>query len=420
MNRTKGKGAPFYKEGILIPLFSLFLRIAYFFMKSGRAGNKAVFLSRQGDEPSEDFTALAESLAAAGFDTEMHLRRQEKDSARFLSEAGANLRVILRQMKALAGARVAVTDGYSIPISILRHRKELTVIQLWHAVGAVKKFGLQTVPVMAARERKRAAALKMHRGYDRFVAPSAMTARFFAEAFGMSADKALVTGTPFLDALRAGRYDRRAEIAKTYPELEKNDAAGRPAKVVLYVPTYRMGRAAGGDAAAKAGEYKNGSEKGESDGVTPRGLSGKEAGALRRALEEAGCIVMEHGHPVEGAGHGGFSAEELMSAADAVVTDYSSLALTAALLGKPLYFYIYDIDEYRRSPGLNIDPEAEYGRYAARDAAGLARLIAEVDYDAAYERAFAERYIETYDGDCTKRLTDAILRCAPLRPQRRE
>jgi CDP-ribitol ribitolphosphotransferase len=410
---------------ILIRTAKLFFGIAYFFMKCGRVENKVVFVSRQRNDPSEDFKALAASLAAAGVVSEMHLHRQEKDNSRFLSEARANLRVILRQMRAIAKARVVVTDGYSIPVSILKHRKELTVIQLWHAIGAVKKFGLQTVPAMSDAERKRAKLLRMHEGYDYFVAPSAMTARFFAGAFGMSADKALVTGTPFLDALRAGSYDRSAEIAGAYPEPAKNDAAVRPAKVVLYVPTYRTGRAAVGDAADKAGEYNNDSVAEERGGVRPRCLSGKEADALRSALEQAGCIVLDHRHPVEGAVAdagadadpfaGGFSAEELMSAADAVVTDYSSLAITAALLGKPLYFYLYDIDEYRRSPGLNIDPETEYGRYAARDAEQLARLITEEDYDAAYERAFVEKYIETYDGACTERLTDAILQCCGAR-----
>jgi CDP-ribitol ribitolphosphotransferase len=98
-----------------------------------------------------------------------------------------------------------------------------------------------------------------------------------------------------------------------------------------------------------------------------------------------------------------------MYVADIVVTDYSSLAIAAALTGKPLYYYIYDIEEYRRSPGLNIDPEYEYGRYAARSADELASLITEGHYDIDYERAFAAKYIETYDGECTRRLTDVIL-----------
>ncbi|MDR1042707.1 MAG: CDP-glycerol glycerophosphotransferase family protein [Clostridiales Family XIII bacterium] len=379
---------------ILIETAKLFLRAAYFFMKLGPSGNKAVFISRQGDEPSTDFAALADALEAEGLETEMCLHRQEKDNARFMAEAGANLSAILRQMKAIAGARVAVTDGYSIPVSILKHRKSLTVIQIWHAIGAVKKFGLQTVPSMGEDEKKRASMLKMHGGYDYFVAPSRAAARFFAEAFGMGADKALITGTPYLDALSEGRFnraDRSGDMAALYPEIAGNDAAERPAKVVLYVPTYRK--------AARA-------EEGEDAGT-------RGGDALRDALGADGFIVIERKHPIDEAGETpslGFSAEELMYHADVVVTDYSSLAITVALLGKPLYFYLYDIDEYRNSPGLNIDPEKEYGKYAARGADELARLIREGEYDHAYERGFAGKYVETFDGNCTERLTAEILR----------
>jgi CDP-glycerol glycerophosphotransferase (TagB/SpsB family) len=247
----------------------------------------------------------------------------------------------------------------------------------------------------------------------------------------MGEDKALITGTPYLDALKRGTFDRANSIhdmAEAYPEIAGNDAEerpskvaeGRPAKVVLYVPTYRK--------SAHADE-----EAGRGD-------------ALRDALGAEGYLVLEKKHPIDaaagesglsenttvipasalGMGLGfasqlpesmsdgslspGFSAEELMYRADIVVTDYSSLAITAALLGKPLDFYIYDIEEYRNSPGLNIDPEEEYGKYAARDAANLARLIraSEYDYDRDYERGFAEKYVETYDGTCTERLTAAV------------
>ncbi|MDR1292671.1 MAG: CDP-glycerol glycerophosphotransferase family protein, partial [Clostridiales Family XIII bacterium] len=412
-----------FKNLILIRIAKPFLRALYFFMKLGPACNRAVFISRQGDEPSVDYEELAKALRAKGFETEMYLSRQEKDNARFMAEAAANLRAIMRQMKALAGARVAVTDGYSIPVSILKHRKTLTVIQVWHAIGAVKKFGLQTVPSMSEGERQRADMLNMHRGYDYFVAPSRATARFFAEAFGMDEGRALITGTPSLDALaketlikyvspdspmdlvhiagkkrrdtggitrlfsedrrqiggegarhrfnqcfpkgEAGSADSARERAASYPGIAGNDAEGRPSKVVLYVPTYR--KAARAD--ARTGEN------------TPEERGGA---ALRDALGADGYVVIERKHPIdegEDAPSPECSAEELMRRADVVVTDYSSLAITAALLGKPLYFYIYDIEEYRGSPGLNIDPEEEYGKYAARDAAALARLIEANDYD---------------------------------------
>ncbi|MDR0519617.1 MAG: CDP-glycerol glycerophosphotransferase family protein [Clostridiales Family XIII bacterium] len=364
---------------IIIAVAKFFLGIIYAFMKLRHVERKVVFLSRQGNEPSVDYARLAAALESEGVSTEMHLQRQEKDSARFMKNAGGNLRTILRQMRALATARVAVTDGYSIPVSVLNHRRELTVVQIWHAAGAVKKFGLQTMSAMDEREMKRALALKMHEGYDWFAAPSEATARFFAEAFGMGMGSALITGTPYLDALLDGAFGRQGDILRAYPELAENERSGHPRKVVLYVPTFRAG--------------------GEAD---------EAARSLRGALDPARYILIEKNHPIADESPAGFLAEELIFAADAVVTDYSSLAFAAAHIGKPLFFYLYDIEEYSASPGLNVDPEREYGKYSARDAAELAGMLAE-PYDAEYERRFARRYITAERGRCTESLIEKIL-----------
>ena len=45
----------------------------------------------------------------------------------------------------LATAEVCIVDGYCIPVSVLHHRKELRVVQVWHALGAIKKFGRQAL-----------------------------------------------------------------------------------------------------------------------------------------------------------------------------------------------------------------------------------------------------------------------------------
>jgi CDP-ribitol ribitolphosphotransferase len=115
---------------------------------------------------------------------------------------------------------------------------------------------------------------------------------------------------------------------------------------------------------------------------------------------------------------GAYTAEQLLCVADAVVTDYSSLAFDACLLKIPLFFWVYDIGIYTENPGLNIDPTAEYGRYTAADAGIVAGMIAgaEDGYDPAYQEAFISRYIEVYNGDCTEQLADCIADAADARP----
>jgi CDP-ribitol ribitolphosphotransferase len=405
----------------------LILRAVYAIMKLGKAKpGRIVFLSRQSDEPSDDYAALIAALrkpeapgggapptTSAPPEIITFTKRQEKSAANFLRCAPANLLFMLRQLKALSKASVAVTDGYSIPVSVLRHRPELTVIQIWHASGAIKKFGLQTTDRMTASDRKRAKILHMHENYDIAIAPSRAAAAFFAEAFGMDPEQIAVTGTPRLDALRGGTYNKRNEILAARPDITEAAAAGK--KIIVYLPTYRGGNIPD-----------------QENNFTP-------AAALAETLGPEGYYIIEKGHPIDaeqakkgrsadaagnaeakcvssgGAAYAAlgnaFSAEEFLSVADAALTDYSSLAIDAALLGVPLFFYLYDIEDYRQHPGLNIDPEEEYGKYAARGAAALASLIDSAFhecYNSDYEARFAEKYIETYDGECTKRLCDLI------------
>jgi ATP-dependent DNA ligase len=48
---------------------------------------------------------------------------------------------VLNEMFHLATSKYCIIDSYVIPVSILKHRNKLVIIQIWHALGAIKKFG---------------------------------------------------------------------------------------------------------------------------------------------------------------------------------------------------------------------------------------------------------------------------------------
>ena len=89
-------------------------------------------------------------------------------------------------MKSLASSRVAVIDGYCIPVCMLKHKSDLTVVQIWHALGAVKKFGWQSVGTKEGRSESISRAMCMHRNYDYVLAPSKKTAEFYSEGFDIA------------------------------------------------------------------------------------------------------------------------------------------------------------------------------------------------------------------------------------------
>ena len=61
---------------------------------------------------------------------------------------------------------MCIIDGYCIPVSVLHHRKELRVVQVWHALGAIKKFGRQALSVPGGRDKELAERMGMHKHYD--------------------------------------------------------------------------------------------------------------------------------------------------------------------------------------------------------------------------------------------------------------
>ena len=392
---------------IIISIGKFLLRLIYCILKLFPTQNQVVFLSRQSDTLPADYSEIIneiKEMSLANSHSNSHsnykivtlVKRQEKDTKNFLASGIENAQYLLKQMRAIATSKVAVVDGYCIPVSILKHKKSLVIIQIWHAIGAIKKFGLQTLPLMDEHNYSIAKALKMHQGYSYVVAPSQACGEFFSEAFGVDMSQIEVLGTPHLDYLYYGENNKKDEILAEFPALNGK-------KVILYVPTYRSG------------------------GRNERILEIMKD--LRKNVDFDNYALIVKLHPVDYSffvndarikGHvydetdntititDAFSAEELLSITDCVVTDYSSLAFDAGLLGLPFFFYVYDIDEYKEKTGLNIDVESEYGKYTSRDVVKLVSMLDE-NYDKAYMNKFIEKYISCYDGRCTERLSRFII-----------
>ena len=196
-----------------------------------------IFVSMQSNKPSLDFNLLAEEI-----------KRKNKDIRLvFLcKKMGSNLSnvidyikyvfniagYVLKVMCYLATSKVCITESYCVPISLLKHKKELKVIQIWHASGAVKKFGYQALDTKEGKSKEIADLMCMHKNYDYAIAPSEITREVFAEAFNIDREKILKLGLPRLEYISNNKYDKSEEFYQEYPELKDK-------KIILYVPTFR-------------------------------------------------------------------------------------------------------------------------------------------------------------------------------------
>lgn len=359
-------------------------------------------ISRESNTKTLDISMLEAELLRRGVEVKTLTRLLTKEkSLKSLGYIGH----VMKQIAAIKRSDVVVVDTYIIPVSMLPHRKDQKVIQMWHALSAVKKFGWQTVGKEDGSSAKTANLMKMHRGYDYVTCASDITAESFAEAFDVSKDKLVKLGLPRIDYIRKvtsgdGQKEMKAEIFSRYPKLAENeklksagdiDASGEGMsgrKVVLYAPTFHKGK--------------------------PADVKG-----IAEALDPSKYILVVKLHPIDKATSEKIDAEniiydddfksyDMLSVADAVVSDYSSLVVEATLANIPLYIYAYDIDTYARTTGLNIDFGSEpIAEYVFMDAAKLAEGIAK-PYDFGKLEAFRDRYIDVDKENCTAQLADFI------------
>ena len=106
-----------------------------------------------------------------------------------------------------------------------------------------------------------------------------------------------------------------------------------------------------------------------------------------------------------------------MGLADCVITDYSAVAFEAGIIGKPVFFYVPDINEYRASPGLNIDPLAKFPQVSSPDAAKLMGHIADhvqsngrIAKDDGFAAMIERDFGSLLDGRCTQRIAAELVR----------
>lgn len=353
---------------------------------------KVVFLSRQSDRPSDDFLMLQDELQRR--DPEVRIscicNRIGSRPADYISFAFDTLRSLYH----LATSRVCVLDSYWPAVSVLSHKEDLTVIQIWHSLGKVKKSGLQTVGKRGGRSPELTKAMHMHEGYDYIVAGAPSWNRFYCEGFGCTEDKLLNIGLPRLDILSSGQPDTAAAIRERYPGFKNR-------KVVLYAPTFR--RVSGsGEQSRKMDEEGNAA-----------------SAALAEALGNDQTVVVVKAHPNQKLDAGNahtcpeFSASELLSVADVLVTDYSAIAIEAAAAGVPTLYYLYDYEEYVSNNGLNIDIENEMPGCAYRDLSGLSAAVRRAcagDYPYAELENYRRRYVLEDPGHSTADLAEFILK----------
>ena len=354
------------------------LRILYFFLKLFPVQNKIVFISRASEHKPLDFVLLEKEIQRR--DPEMQLVFLcNKSEAEFQESVKSGL-FYFRCMRELATARACMVERYCIPVSILKHRKSLVVVQVWHSLGAVKKFGYQTLDTYEGKSRVMAEAGKMHQNYSYITCASEVTRQIYAEAFRVPAEQIFVEGMPRIDYIVGSdlaNYRIRERVYRRHPQL-------REKKTILYVPTFR---------------------KNATVDLAPI-LENVDTNKYNLLIK-----LHPMDTPPEQAGEAIFSSmrtPDLMKASDYFITDYSGTAFEACVLNKPLFFYVPDYEDYNVKRGLNVDLFEEYPDCTFKRFSDLMKVLGSGYYNYQELAAFRDRYVQTADTKNCKRIVNHL------------
>lgn len=363
---------------VIINIGIFILKIIYMPLKCLKVKKQIVYISRQFNHANLDFKLLIEELEeiAPQYKNIVLAKRMEKgviNNIKYMLH-------MLKQMYYIATSKVVILDSYCIVASVLRHKKQTKIIQMWHALGAIKKFGYQTIGKQAGADSKIAKTMCMHKNYDYVLAPSKITKKYYEEAFNVDENRIKLIGLPRIDYVLKGKDVDK--IYEKHPILKEKEN-------VLYVPTFRKGKK------IKLNKLIQSFDTEKYNLIIKlHPLDQKKY----KYIQKDGVIFEDE-----------FNSYELFDIADKIITDYSSLAIEASLLNKPIYFYTYDLEEYKEDPGLNFDFEKEpMGKYMAKTSEELLKLLEE-EYDYSILAQFRNKYITVNTNNCTRQLSKSIL-----------
>jgi CDP-glycerol glycerophosphotransferase len=276
--------------------------------------------------------------------------------------------------------------------------KRTTYLQTWHGTP-LKRMQFDAVSTTGRAEGYLDRVARKTGTWSVLLSPSAYATTAFRSAFRYDGP-VLEVGYP--------RNDKLADDPQTHGELARRRLGiGSDRHVVLYAPTFRddvkQGRQFAWDGAV---DWT----------ALVAGLSDRTVVLVRRHSVVRGSMrippELEH-RVVDVSDHP--DVQDLLCAADVLVTDYSSVMFDYAILDRPIVLFCYDLEHYRddlRGFYLDLQDEAPGPIVATQEELRKSLVAAETgtapEEFAARRRAFRERFAPLDDGQAARRVVDEV------------
>ena len=233
-----------------------------------------------------------------------------------------------------AGFVIFNSTGFT---GFLPYRKKQVIIQTWHGGYSFKVIGNDIFTDEKSVKRRQLSG----RILTYFLSGSRMATEQHSSAMSTPREKFLEIGLPRNDIL----FQNHADIRKAVYREFKLDPDKR---IVLYAPTYRDG-----------GGIRSMADYGLEpidDAAVVEALNNRFGGSFVFMFKSHHDMLPSNigEHCVNASDHS--DIQDLMCAADVIITDYSSCMADFALQKKPGFLFTPDIEEYEAVHPLSMDP----------------------------------------------------------------
>lgn len=299
---------------------------------SPHRGNRVLFLKENGEKPTGNLAAVRDRMRERGMG--QHYRISE----RYRNTMGGrqSLFAWLGDIVAIAKSDYIFIDDFCPVFNFIDLGDDVTLVQVWHAGVGFKSVGYARFGRPGSPDPYHSA----HRRYDYGVVGNAQLREIYAEVFGIEESALLATGIPRLDKVYAeGAREKALErLLDRYPWMSDG-------RIIVFAPTFRGA--------------------GQKDAYYPYD-DFVDFEALYELCERTNSyFVFEMHHFIKDAPPvpepyrsrlKDLSEEDLndlLYAADVLVTDYSSCFYDFLPQGKPVVFYAPDKRIYELVHGVH-------------------------------------------------------------------
>lgn len=390
-----------YRNKLNSFLFFFLWKIVYKISALGRQDDKLIlFVANRDSTVPAEFTGIYDYAKQKGLNAVCLLAPPLNSSVFYINEL-RKIKYDISFTKHYAKAKCTFVSDYYLPAFANKPRKNSRLVQVWHGCGAFKKWGYSTKDSSWGLENEFFKKYNVHKTYTDIITSSENVNEIYAEAFDSDIDKVKALGVARTDVF----FNKEFIESKT-AEVRAKFKIADDKKILLWAPTYR------GDSLQKShNEITLDLEK-----------------MYRELKDDYVLLIKLHPHLVKGFNantfapdymkgfavkpHPSYPIENLLCAADIVISDYSSLIFEYSLLERPMIFFAYDLEEYDASRSFYYEYRSFVPGPITKDTDGIINEVkkAESYFDPSEFISFRNKFMSACDGNSAKRILDEMIK----------